>query len=1596
MKVQAIRMVSLATVAAAALAGALIADSARAQLPNQSGQTLLNVFPPAPRELKLRLSHASKALEEQRFSDAVAQLGSLLVTPEAEDYFIGPLNEEGTQTSLKVEAQRLLGSMPKQGRESYEIQFGADARSELDAAIADGDVRKLTEVTRKYFHTSAGYEATMLLGRYQLDMGRPLAGALCFKRLIDTPHASALFDPELSILLSTCWLYANMPDKAQETLVALKSRQPQAKLRVGDREVKLFDDPNQALVWIEGLIGAHQPFQSVEAAQWVMFRGNATRNSRSAGSMPLASSPRWVVPVVNEPTNEKQVTQLAKKYLDRDLAALPGVHPLAVANTVLMRTPNGMIAVNFENGKRIWEFPWDMDVEQMSRAPTNMAGAGGFSPRESELNQRLWEDATYGQISSNGESVFVIDDLGFAMPNLYPGQIMIGAGGIQRVNPGWPKSFNSLVAVDLKTEGKLRWKVGGQDGGDEPKLAGMFFLGAPLPLFGQLYVLAEINSEVRLVVLDANTGRQQWSQQLAHLDTRSILYDSGRRLAGATPSFADGVLVCPTSAGAIVAVDLATRSLLWGYQYQQSAPNSRALMFRGYGNQGQREVGSRWADATATIAEGRVLITPVESDKMHCLDLLTGKSVWPAPVDRGEMLYVGCVHAGHAIMVGRRAVTSLNLADGRAAWSKPADLGGMVSGRGFYSDRHYFVPTTAAELLKIDVETGKIAEQIPTGRVLGNLICYQDQIISQSVNDLLAFYQTEPLRARVAADLAKNPDDGDALARQGELLLYDGKQAAALAALRRAYQLKPGDDAIKTLLVQTLMDAMKNDFAGSQAIAAELESLIDQPAQRVEYLRRLAVGLQKNGEIERAFELFLKLAEVNNPAIFSASRPDMEQVDRNLSARRDRWVQASLAELLAAANSQQRANMDAAVALRLDTALAEGSSQSVRDFIQSFGLHPLADRARMLLAAKLIDANDFLEAELLLVRLAESDVAAVAAPASAQLARLLDAAGRPKEAAAQYQLLADRYGEVDCGDGKTGQQLLATIADDSEIGRILKSPVRWDSGKAEVSEGSERVQAFPSYQKMHPVNIRDSRGPQPPGLTVVFDQQPNDIVIRDGQGQEMLRVSMNRQDVARIYSNNYAMLHGRVHGHLLLLSMGYELLAIDMLATKGSSEAILWRHDLSQAIAVAPGVPARRPAVQPKPYNNPWGDIGYQASDADGRVIGTTGPISENGIYYQKMRQLVCVDPLTGETIWARDDVEPNSEIFGDDEFLFVVAPGSEDALVLSAIDGHLVAHRKVANQTQRWTTYGRRVLSVKPHGDNLAATLTDAWTGTEMWSGAFARGAKGYLVEQDEAAVMTPGGKFVLLSLSEGKAKVDTTLAVEDNLSAIHVLRSSDQYILAASRPSEQLPNNMAISPAPGGFHSPLIHGRVYAFDRQTGKAQWQTPAFVEPFGLPLDQPPEIPVLTFMRQMTPTAGTPRRTHTSVLCIDKRDGRILFSKDDIPATTAAYGILGQPENQIVYLQLPGKTYTIKFSDDPTPPEPPAQTGVESSLHARAHTIPGGDVLESMFNALGRSTEEAGLPQIFRQPLRDPFLPAQPAQDPDDHDVKIELQLNPGR
>jgi outer membrane protein assembly factor BamB len=1569
----AIRPSVIALLVVASLAAGLFG-----QVPGSgtAGSGVNNVFPPPDREMRQRLTRAQAALAEERFSDAVGELREIFENPETNDFFLGTAGSGDAQVSLKTQALALLGSMPAKGRELYELDCGAEARAALEKAFSAGDLTQLAEVSRRYFHTKAGYEATLLLGRYQLDQGRPLAAALTFKRVADVPHALAQYDPELSILLATCWVHASQPQQATDALVALKQRSPSAKVRLLDKEAPLFDTDDKALAWLEEIVGGSRLAPAATATQWVMFRGSETRNAATNGGVPLLNF-NWKQPGVFDPQDGEKVNQQLRAARDRGEPSISSLQPLVVQDYVIIRQPeaNRLLGIHLGTGKIKWVFP-PFD-ENQALAASRVSPVSSRTPpqnlRDQELRQRVWEDNTFGQTSSDGRQVYVIDELGYApMINISVPQVIVVAGGRRVQNVGYTKNSNTLVALDLKKQGYQNWAVG--EKGDNPALSGAFFLGPPLPLGDQLYALAEQSGDIRLLCLNSKDGALDWKQQLAVVEEAlPIVYDRVRRLAGASPSYADGVLVCPTSAGAVVAVDLVTRSLRWGYQYPRwDISRSTSMTITSSANRGG--IQGHWLDGTATIADGSVVLTPVESQELHCLDLLTGKARWPAQ-PRDDMLFVACVHDGKIVLVGKNKLKAVHLADGNAGWATTVDLGNeMPTGRGYYSGKHYFLPVTGQHLLKIDLDEGKIVGRAKTEVDLGNVVCYQDQLISQGPQTVAAFFLSEPLQARLEADLQKNPNDVKALALKSQVLLQEGKSTESLNVLRQAHQIAPDDSGIRTLLVKVIFALLRDDFTAHAGLTGEVEKLATDPAQRREALRWHVKGLMQAGQTWDAFETVLELADIElaGASAMSGSSSGLEYVERDLVVRTDRWLQGRLHELMRSADEPTKARMAAEIQLRLQRVMESKNSGQLRAYLNLFGFHDGSQAARLALADQLIAADQLLEAELLAGELLETAEPAIAGTVRAALAALYEKAKRPELAARYYQELAARYGDVVCREGLTGNQLAERAKTVDALRPYLAAA--WPAGQTETQPGPlvagpERNLGF-GQRLSYAVPITQFAGAAPRGLKLQYDQ--NQLLgIRSDLGQPLTFASLRPADgnFRRYYSAATNVLTGRAHGHLVVVNIGSEIVAVDALrGERASVDSVLWRQDSADLD------PTQRVYASQKQVSNPLSGLRLVSYDSSGRMNFTTGPLQTTGVCYQKGRQLICADLVTGQSLWERSQIPPQAEIFGDGELLFLADPNSDEALVLSAIDGTDLGKRKLERTDRRWATHGRRVLAWDQTGTTLKVRLYDAWDQDaqgqhpDLWSRQVPQGTKGCLIDGEELALLEPGGQFTVISLATGELRFAVPLEPEPSLDYIQVQRSgsvggtssSDQYILMTTQNNPSPPPGLLVTPL-GTANSPQsrIHGRVYAFARSTGKLQWQVPGFVAMHCLPIDQPAESPLLLFVRNQNNVGGGRTTQSVSVLCLDKRDGRVVYdggvTQNGTTAQQASHcDILADPVKRTVTLALitqpSPSSLVFQVTDKPFPPQPPAQTGEVASETAGQ---PAGTVDGSIGRAIER-------------------------------------------
>jgi outer membrane protein assembly factor BamB len=1531
------------------------------------------VFLPPDRNAKRRLDLAREMLDGERYGESVRYLGSLLEG--SEDFFFKPDPKQQLYRSLKIEAARLLGEMPAEGRESYELQFGARARKMLDDAIAKGDLAAVTEVSRRFFYTKAGNEATLLVGRMNWDRGQPLAAALCLDRLRGSADAQR-FEPMLSVLLATCWHQAGEDDRAKQVLLALKQQSPLAELHLGNRTSKLFSDNDQALAWLEQQTGPLEASLRASKDEWLVFRGDAARTAESRGSLPLLNA-RWRVRCADHPRVAEAIVQLRRAYHDQSIAALPSAQPLAVGNVILMRTTRNLLAVDFATGKRVWEPPvaGDDSLDQLLAFNSERKQLGLPAELLSIIDQRVWGDVPFGTLASDGENVYAVQDLGFSAPTVSPRRIVNFNGQMQIVGAGL-RDYNRLSALELKTEGKLKWEVGGVEGEDEPKLAGAFFLGPPLPLAGRLYALAEIKGqEIRLVVLNAQSGKLEWSQQLAVVE-QNVLQDPFRRWAGAMPSFADGVLVCPTSAGAIVGIDLTTRSLLWGFQYPRGGEEEmdRLQVFRaGMFNPLERHGHDRWVDATVTITGGKVLVTPVESNTLYCLNLLDGKLAWKQ--DRGNNLYVAGVRDGKIILVGRQAMTAVNLADGQSAWEHALELpsGAAPSGRGFLSGDNYFLPLSSGHVAQVDLNKRAIVSQSRSryGNVPGNLICFHGEVISQGADFLESFYQLDALRNEVTARLQTDGDDPQALLRYGEIQYDAGNLAEAVKLFRKAHALAP-DETTNDLLVESLLDLLRQDFAANRSNVEELEKLLTRRSHRLAFLRLLAEGLRKSGEPLAAFDAFIRLADLHNTSPDTTDnargsdgkQADLDEISEDLLVARDRWLRVQFAALRDAAKPADREVIDRKLAERVEKMSATGDVDELRRGIEIAGSHPSADALRQSLVDRLGGSDTLLERERLLLQLAGGKNTERHPAALARLASLYAEAKQPDLAAKTYQRLASQWPDAVALDGKTGKQLLEAIPEGA-VKDALAEAKPWPVGLVEPrTDRPKRTLPGNRYQRSFDLAFNGNSKPFFEDSTMMLDPRQQSLVCQDQFGNERFRLNMGDPNARRnlMPFNNPQFNSISVDGHLLVYSMGFQTMAFDTLRPLSSPAKSLWMQELNEQFG---GMQANF-GVHQRLVSIAWGDNRVIAQDAYGRPLGTMGPVGKDGIVMQRFRDLLCLDPLTGRVQWQRRNAPPGCQLFGDEELLIAAPFEGGEGLVLRALDGELLGRCRVAPLEQRMATIGRQLLTWQADGGRSTMSLVDPWKNDTLWTHHFAPNSKADVVRDEAVGVLEPNGMFSLFKLPSGERLIHEQLVKERALTSIILLPSADQYLLVTNSPPRNVDPRAPVQPAPGGLNNPLVNGRVYAFNRATGAKQWLAPVRVQNHGLLVAQPSGLPVLVFLRAVHRAVGGTSEMKTSILAIDKRNGKVVYKNDDLKGNLSNVEFVGDRAESTVNVLMPGKTITLTLTDKPIPPDAaPTEEKPKSDENQVGRAIGG------IFRALDNATRRvSGLPTIEEE--QDPF------------------------
>ena len=1501
-----------------------------------------SAFIAPPREVIRPLVRCKKLLAKNEIADAVEILGELMADDTSEDFLI-PRGSSSFE-SLRRRTEEILGAIDEKYLEPYRVRYDIRARQLLEKGVAESNPALLKKVSSQFFFTDSGSEAAMLLGHMDLSSGQPSAAQSWFQKVVRFRSTARRHDPEASILLATCQLLGNDQGSAKATLLKLKQRLPQSSISFQGKKYPLFNRDQDALAWLTSLIG-DSPLASNNAfSEWLMFQGNPARTGKVGTGMPLLA-PRWDHVIGDSLALQEEAETYLEELVQDNLAPAPASQPLVVENTVVYRDMERLYGVDFETGRRKWSWPPQLAWKRKANE------AVGY-PEQAKLYQRLVLDSIFGQASSDGRHVFFIPNPGSPSQDDFSDNLD---------DPVDIRQHNELVAIDASQNGLLAWRVGGPTGLDEPKLAETFFMGEPLPLEGLLYCCCIRDNAVQLIALDSRNGQLRWAQSIASIDRSTFNANEYRRLAGVTPSYSNGKLVCLTGTGGVVAIEVSTRNLLWGFEFRLPQ-NARVISdSQGYAN-GLKDI---WRDSVVTIANGKVFLTPVLSRHLICLGLDSGKEVWfeeggfiPRRLARDSSLYLAGIDQNQLVLVGANDVRSVDANTGVETWRLTLPEGDLLSGRGYIGEGSLFVPAASRKILKIDLATGEIADSVATERILGNLSRVEGDVISYGLDHVASYPELAANKKAIKEIAVEQLDEKQKFVR-AQLMIQEGDAEAGLDLLIKlatANREGPFASILKSLVTYfeqsdpvlsvKALDGLKRLYP--EFDISELEQSRGLFKLRMgQYEESLQLSLDEiekdfaeicesdevelSGDIARRISAsFLDL--VDEAAAESESEAEIEPVanpigNELLQYSKFGWQRTKLVLAIQGLRETKNEQAVSEATNRIAELIAKGMNQSAEQFewllarlheqvmdaqtLESISQHYLKQKQHL---AALMYANsairvaspDSANMELLKAEILFDGGDLVAA---SDVIEQIKASGLDEASRESFNELADQVSKA----LESGQDPLRVRLSDDDW--LLSAAARVQSSKATKQEMPHY--GYPArYDRASPQRIKDLRMMWRPGAN-----EDKDFEVRDRRGKLSKSVQI-RENV-----------DSRDIGYTAQIGVDFESQVAEI--TIGKLHFLV---DWFKVIAGESG--------------NLWSIPDQQIRNSQTALIGGREFIYANRVW------LICCETLTGKEIWKRRLSEPIKSVVANGEQIATWSETDRQVKVIDTTTGRLTGtYRSKQSLVKR--TVGEKFVFHRairkgelPKDQEQALIGTgdieypaligwqysgfDPASGELSWDRVFYRDTKIRFIDQVLCALDTTGS-FQCISVATGEvlSKVDLSLSPDQiqNVKEFNLQRHRNNWVLHVSF-TDQLDSTRGFQRGTSTYYyesidEMLSSGPVYLLDESRTKVVWESPIHLEQLEYAKEQPADSPAIIFARVVGwhPNEQGAKH-HLQFVLLDERRGEVIGNVTvETLDSSYNYSIQWQPSAQFpsqTKLVVTTATETAEFlfaNDDERPPTP---------------------------------------------------------------------------
>lgn len=832
----------------------------------------------------------------------------------------------GSVTSV---VQDRLAGWPEEGRSVYLARYELPARRLLEAA--DRSNRSdLMNVVNRYFLTSAGRDAALLLIESYFDHAEFIAAAMLSDRLLEKHPQVSDQSPLLLARSALCWHLAGDSSRAAKQATRLREKYPDATDTIGGKSRVLTEIVQAALA------SSRQVNESGTSNTWTVPFG---ANDRAAVAIETTDqgAPRvWAkletIPFQSVHTNmpgEGEADLRGMFQRQREMGVSTGVLPSVDGNQLFFQDNASLYAYDTDRAAPIigWlaTYPGTGRYTQPGAAST---------PRGVQMTTTLTD-----------RSVLAI------------------LGQPEMMNVGGPDAQTAVVCLDRAT-GRSNWKFAPNllETEDEA-LRNAKPVGSVLVAGDSVYVVAHSRrqgafEDSYLLCLALEDGSVRWTRHLASGNASRMNFDYNippQNPGDSHLAYADGSVFVCTDLGGIASVNAADGTLAWLSVYPRPLPTNPQLQWAAM-NMGQAaRVTPAYVGNPVIASNGLIISMPGDAENLFVHDAATGELRASVKMERlpeektaadppeQYQVLVG-LRSNRVIVSGSRSIALLDLEKILAAndspertfndvmvryrvFSKTDHLDDTIRGRPFITDKCIYVPT-AWKMFVMNADASLAKEMYPPAQdtwlnradeAPGNLVYAGDSLIVAGPDRVSIYSDLTQLRRRMEAAVAADVRSISPRLRYCDALFNAGQNAEAIRWLDAAIEgltsngmITPGPDRDRIFEQSMAMFRRLATRAHTQAeqgaLLERLARTADTPQQQVGLQLSIAFFAKQADKPADAVAAYQKLIDEPNLGGINLNGPEGSLAASDYAAAEiDQLIKASGPEVYQAVESRAAA-----------------------------------------------------------------------------------------------------------------------------------------------------------------------------------------------------------------------------------------------------------------------------------------------------------------------------------------------------------------------------------------------------------------------------------------------------------------------------------------------------------------------------------------------------------------------------------------------------------------------------------------------------------------------------------------------------------------